>query len=274
MPFIGTYLYIPRVSPGTRHVSQIQTYLKSRATKEKYPWIRFDAFNETPVDFLKRSGTSVVPAPHDMQPRHHLIINTTGTSEELLAKMKSKWRYNTRLAEKKGVVTHYVTRSDSDFPQMLSAFYDLVEKTASRKGVAFHPKEHYAQMFLNIPEDMIALFVAEHDNHMIAANIVTFYGGTATYLHGGADDHYRKMMAPHLLQWQALRAAVGRGCTAYDFGGVYQDSSDTGKMGITNFKKGFSPETSFTSMAGSYDIVLSPLKYWVYRILQKIHSVM
>jgi lipid II:glycine glycyltransferase (peptidoglycan interpeptide bridge formation enzyme) len=77
-------------------------------------------------------------------------------------------------------------------------------------------------------------------------------------------------MAPFLLQWQAILDAKKRGIKYYDFGGVFTESDDVGKRGITRFKFGFSPKTKPFQTAGSYDIVLNKPKYWMYKILQKI----
>lgn len=272
VPLFGDYFYTPRFAPK----DEIQWKALIASGKEHaIPWIRIDVSTQAQLTQIERSaeGSSVQlqKAPHNMQPKENLIIDITASEEELLAQMKGKTRYNTRLAKKKDVAIHYVTKSDEDFQQVFDLFFTMVNETATRKDVQFHPKEHYQKMFDILPENAIALFAAEHGGGVfIAANIITFYNGTATYLHGATADTHRNLMAPFALQWSAIRTAKDRGCTYYDLGGVFPESEDSGKAGITRFKKGFAPKEEFTKSEGSYDIVLSPVKYRSYRLLQKM----
>lgn len=101
--------------------------------------------------------------------------------------------------------------------------------------------------------------------------MVIFYGDTVTYLHGGSGDLHRDVMAPYLLQWEQIKAAKERGYTKYDFGGVSLNTANSWQ-GITKFKTGFSPQTLPTMYSGTYDIVLAPFSYTVYRVLQKVKA--
>lgn len=269
VPLFGEYLYSPRFAPNNEQ--EIKELL---AIGKEYnvPWIRVDVATEKQLQQLEHvEHLQLHQAPHNMQPKENLIIDITVSEEELLVQMKSKTRYNVRLAKKKDVAIHYVTKSDEDFQQIFDLFFTMVEETAKRKGVHFHPKEHYQKMFDVLPEDAIALFAAEYGGGVfIAANIVTFYNGTATYLHGATADVHRNLMAPFALQWSAIKAAKQKGCKYYDLGGVFPDSEDAGKAGITRFKRGFTLKEEPITSQGSYDIILSPVKYKSYRLLQKL----
>jgi len=160
-------------------------------------------------------------------------------------------------------------------------------------------------MLENIPEKNLKLYTAEYQGKIIVANLVSFYGNTATYLHGASDNKYRNVMAPFLLQWQTILDAKKVGYEKYDMGGVsvnfqfpisnFQTIFNnqilnnkklkksqatsyklqaTSWAGITRFKLGFSPETKPIEFLGSYDIVISPLKYWIYKIIQKAKSLL
>lgn len=271
VPLFGDYLYTPRFAPNNEQ--EIKELL-ALGKENNVPWIRIDVATERQLQQLEHvEYLQLRQAPHNMQPKENLIIDITVSEEEILAQMKSKTRYNTRLAKKKDVAIHYVTKSDEDFQQVFDLFFAMVEQTATRKGVQFHPKEHYQKMFDALPEESIALFAAEHGGGVfIAANIVTFYNGTATYLHGATADTHRNLMAPFALQWSAIRTAKEKGCSYYDLGGVFPESEDAGKAGITRFKKGFAPKEEFTTSQGSYDLILCPVKYKSYRLLQKMNG--
>ncbi len=262
LPVVGKYMYIPRACNINENLID---KLLCETKNNSLGWLRVDVCDKKLLDIFDEKGVKYMKAPHDMQPRENLIIDVALSEEELLAQMKSKTRYNIRLAKKKGVKIFY-TRDDG----YINKFCDLVETTANRKGVTFHDREHYQKMFDSIPSDMMQLYVAEYNGKIIAANIISFYEGVATYLHGATSDEYRNVMAPFLLQWQAIKDAKGKDCQWYDFGGVFLDSDDNGKKGITRFKLGFSPKTEIFKTLGSYDVILSPIKYNLYRILQKI----
>jgi lipid II:glycine glycyltransferase (peptidoglycan interpeptide bridge formation enzyme) len=280
LPVVGKYLYVARLSDkqeskaqkevqsrgGAKKKNSKKTYQEIITKAKEYNCfcVRIDLESEKIVEeFTKKY--SIQKAPHNMQPKENFIIDIGLSEEELLAGMKSKTRYNIRLAKKKGVKI-LVSREQ----KYIDEFINLVDQTAKRKGVSFHQREHYQQMFQNIPEDILQLYVAKYEGEVVAVNIISFYGGVATYLHGATSDKHRNVMAPFLLQWQAILDAKKREIKHYDFGGIFTESADSGKQGITRFKLGFSPKTQPYQTAGSYDIVLNKLKYWMYRILQKM----
>ena len=189
-----------------------------------------------------------------------------------MMRMKSKVRYNIRLAEKKGV--RIIASRDRKYQEV---FFSLIEATAKRQGILAHPKSYYEKMFATLPEEELSLYVAEYEGEAIAANIVLFSGDTATYLHGGTSDHHRETMAPFLLQWEQIKEAKRRGCSWYDFGGVNTQQTTDNKQqitnawaGITRFKTGFAPGTETTLYPGCYDIIINAGKYRLYDRLRSL----
>jgi hypothetical protein len=63
----------------------------------------------------------------------------TGDEETVLAGMKQKWRYNIRLAEKRGLRVRQ--GGEADF----RAFYALYAETGARDGFLIRPYDYYAQ---------------------------------------------------------------------------------------------------------------------------------
>jgi len=295
LPIVGKYLYIPRgpviSEQGIVNSKQYLTLI-NLAKKENAGWVRFDA-NDSRILYIIRENWRVIKAPHDMQPKEIFVIDITKSEEELLAEMKEKTRYNIRLAEKKGVQIRIMNYELGIKNNYLDKFINLVKITAERNKITAHPEGYYRKMFEVIPKENLKLYVAEYEGKVIAANIVVFYGDTATYLHGSSDNEYRNVMAPYLLQWRAIQDAKKAGCHFYDSGGVkisnpkseilnpkqiqnskfkIQNSSDSWQ-GITRFKTGFSPNTQPVEFAGSYDIVINKAKYAIYKLLQKMKSV-
>jgi len=280
------------------------------AKRENISWIRFDANDQEILEIISKaklfqnqsSALKIRKAPHDMQPREIFLIDISKSEEQLLAEMKPKTRYNIKVAQKHGIkiITCHPERSVAeskdligvDSSRSLSAFgglgmtdrylkdfLRLIKITTKRDKITLHPDEYYRKMFKTIPAENIKLYVAEYDGKIIAANINIFFGKTATYLHGASDHNYRNYMAPYLLQWQAMLDAKAAGCDKYDLGGIstnYELNTNiritNSWAGITRFKAGFSTTTEPLKFPGSYDIVINPFKYNLYKILQRIKA--
>ncbi len=301
LPIVGKYFYIPRgpiflanaeeiPNPKSeiRNKSKVQSpklkilfsKLINLARENNINWIRIEPRDKRILELIQglKQGFKICKAPHDMQPREIFVINITKSEGELLAEMKSKTRYNIRLAEKKSVIV--TSEQGSINSNYVDEFIRLNKITAKRDRITTHPESYYRKMLEIIPEENIKLYIAEYKGSVVAANIIVFYGNTATYLHGASDNEYRNVMAPYLLQWQAIMDAKEMGYKKYDFGGIktgimnHKSGIKNNWQGITRFKAGFSPSTKPTEFPGSYDIVLNSGKYNLYRFLQKIKSLL
>lgn len=260
LPFVGKYLYTPRFPMApVNEKFQIEDIL-TEAKKAGAKWLRIEPEAQEIVNVLASQGVKLVRAPHDMQPKELFVVDISLLEEVLFAAMKSKTRYNIRLAEKKGVKV-FATREK----KYQNAFLDLIIATALRKDIVPHPRSYYEYFFSVLPEDVCFLFVAEYEGKVVAANIVILYEGTAIYLHGGTSDEHRDVMAPMLLQWEQMKFAKTRGCTRYDFGGIKTEDRASTWAGITRFKVGFSPKTLPIVFPGCYDIVIDTWAYFLYR---------
>lgn len=207
-----------------------------------------------------------------MQPRELFIIDITKPERELLAEMKSKTRYNIKIALKHNVKMVKCAKNNAACGRAIDEFVRLVKITAERDKITPHPDEYYRKIFETIPEENLKLYLAELEGKIIAANIVVFYGKVATYLHGASDNAYRHVMAPYLLQWQVILDAKKEGYEKYDLGGIRTGENVGSWAGITRFKTGFSVNNGPLKFPGSYDIVLNPFRYNLYRILQRIKA--
>ncbi len=220
---------------------------------------------------LKKNGFKQLP--YDIEPSQTLILDLNKSEEELLAQMHEKWRYNIRLAERKGVKVKMIFAQDSDFEKYFEEFYKLIDQgTSERKNIRHYPKEYYRQQLtINNQQLKFALFIAEYENKVIAANIVVLFGNKATYLHGATSSEHREVMAPHLLQWEQIKYAKAQGCSEYDFWGIVNEHTldKRGKSweGFTRFKKGFGGKE--VNYVGYFDYPLNKPWYFLYRLVQK-----
>jgi lipid II:glycine glycyltransferase (peptidoglycan interpeptide bridge formation enzyme) len=230
-------------------------------------WLREGAAGKALAETLGRPGCrlrrgSAVQVPDTV------ILNLGKPEEELLAAMKPKWRYNIRLAEKKGVV---VTREGTE---ALEHFYALYLETARRDGIAIHPLSYYRQLF-DAPRGAstdLSVWVARYEDKPIAAIITLFHEGRATYLYGASSGEHRNLMPAYALQWRAIEAAKAAGCADYDFFGIPPDDSPDHPMaGLYLFKTGFGGD--IVHRVGSIDYPVAPLAYSAFRFAEKARLV-
>ena len=62
-------------------------------------------------------------------------------------------------------------------------------------------------MWEHLRPDNIKILIAEYQSQPLAGMILTLFGETATYLHGGSSQKMKESMAPYLLHWEAIKSA-------------------------------------------------------------------
>lgn len=233
--------------------------LKKIAKKEKAIFLKIE-----PVSPLPKMSEAINSFKR-FQPQQTLLLNLKDKEEEIFKQFHQKTRYNIRLAERKGI--EVILKENLRFSKgqatnnYFNTFYKLVQKTAKRDKFTPYPKAYYQKL---LEKTGVCLFLAKYKEKIIAANIVVFFGKEAIYLHGASNYKYRKLMAPHLLQWVQIKEAKKRKCEIYDFWGIDEKKW----LGITRFKKSFGGE-EFQYPQGK-DFVFSNFWYRTYQVLRKI----
>jgi len=197
-----------------------------------------------------------------VQPLSTLILDIDRDLEDILAGMKSKTRYNIRLAERKGVRVREA--SESEVP----IFYRQSQITSLRDDFPIHAEAYYRDAYRTfVPAGLARLFLAEYEGEAIAGLMAFAFGSAAYYMYGASSNRHRNLMPNHLLQWRAIEWAKAQGCKTYDFWGipdeVGQDPSlgalalerSDGLWGVYRFKEGFGGRP--VRYLGAYDQV-----YW------------
>ncbi len=260
LPMVGKYFYLPRgpiFSKNKKDNKFLIKKIKALAIEKKVGWIRLEPQRKADLNQIKEK---LIKAYKNHQPAETLRLDLTKNLEEILTGMKQKTRYNVRLAEKK--------RLKVEISKDLEIFWKLTQETAQRDGVSFHSEQYYQKMFKSIPAENLKLLVAFSGSQPVGAIIVSFFGGVATYLHGASSDKHRNLMANYFLQWEAIKQAKKQGALKYDFFGIAVELNKKKWSGITCFKTGFCSNCEPTIFPGCYDLILFPIKYWFYRILQ------
>jgi peptidoglycan pentaglycine glycine transferase (the first glycine) len=260
------YFYVPRgpvvADPQSPALAALCARAEEEARKRGAFMLKVEPYvrdgDATWLDALAALGFQ--RNPYATHPRRSWTLDVRPTEEQLLAGMKEKWRYNIRLATKKGVQAREAT-NDAD----IATFYRLYQETAARDGIWIHPKEHY-ERFLKLygERDAAALLLAEYEGEPIAALIVAKCGPVATYMFGASSNQQRNRMPNHLLQWTAIRWARAHGCSLYDFRAIAEVlEPDEDMYSLYTYKQGFGGE-SFLALE-TLDKPDSAPVYWLYR---------
>ncbi len=265
-----TLAYVPR-GPVTGDAEQLAPFLEQLkqhartrgafVLKLEPDW-QSNSVGDTPLHETKFQTTL-----ETIQPPATIHLDLTADLETILARMKSKWRYNIRLSEKKNIRVRAGDVSDFD------AFYALMQLTGERDHFAIHSKNYYRTAFeLLQARDHVCLFIAEYEKTPLAMIFVTALAHEAIYLYGASSNEERNRMPNHALHWAAIQWAKARGCTHYDLWGIPENVSQTNDdanlpSSLYQFKQGFGG--SIVRYIGAWDYVFNTGLHKLYRLARR-----
>lgn len=188
--------------------------------------------------------TGLEPAA-TIQPEYSILVDLTSGEDAVLARMKSKTRYNIRLSGRKGVATRIVRPHDEDASAAFDAFWELFTETNRRAKLLQHARSYYETVFQAMEQAEGAAFIslAEYQGHPLAAGLFVAFAGRVDYLYGGSSREHKNVMAPYAMHWAAMRWGMEHGFRIYDLWGVPRVlSPESHAYGIYRFKEGFGGE--------------------------------
>jgi len=255
LPLGLRFAYVPRGPVIATDDSAMRTALFTALTHHARARGAF-ALRIEPNAFAIPVEISGMPAP-SIQPQTTIHVDLTRDLDAILAAMKSKWRYNIRLAERKDVTVRVGQASDSEL------FYRLLEITRTRDHFAIHAQAYY-RAAMELLGKHARLFIAEHAGNPLAAIFVTALGDEAIYLYGASSNEQRERMPNHALHWAAIQWAKACGCARYDLWGLgaTTNADENAAHGLYQFKQGFGG--TFIKYAGARDLIFSRWKYALY----------
>ena len=192
------------------------------------------------------------------------VIDLSLSEDKILSKMKPKGRYNIRLASKKWVEVFDMEKNDKN----ISTFYDLMLETTSRDWFNANNLDYY-KTFLNTINESKLLF-AYYEWKVIAAGIFTFTNIAIYYYWASTSDRqYRNIMAPYLLQWEAIKIGKDKWCRFYDFLWVSTPwDKNSSLVWVTDFKLKLSKDVR--NVSESYIYINNKIKYYLLQLIRKI----
>ena len=235
-------------------LSRVRTFLSRRgalALQLEPNLERESAEGQAALRCLKELGLGET---RHVQPLRTITLDLQPDEETLLARMKEKWRYNVRLAARKGVEVR-VAQSLAD----VQAWYALLETTGERDQFGVHTCAYYRKAWEILgARQQARLFLAYAEGELLAGIFVSLLGDEAIYLYGASSNARRNLMPNYLLQWEAIRWAKQAGGRRYDFWGIPEtDEEEEAMAGVYRFKSGWGGRV--VRFLGTYEEVYRPL---------------
>ena len=272
LPLGLSVAYIPRGPVGEGNWSELWGALNDLCQKQNAVFLRIEPDIWEPADknFFGRQLPGFIQADQTIQPPRTIMLDLEPSDEDLLMAMKSKTRYNIRLAERKDVVV----RPSAD----VKTFHKMMLTTGSRDEFGIHSYDYYQRAYDLFSQDAACvLLIAEYQNKPLAGLMAFAHSDTAWYFYGASTNQERNRMPTYLLQWEAMLWAKNKGCKQYDLWGVpdfpketledqFIDRSD-GLWGVYRFKRGFGGEVRRT--IGAWDRIYRPGLYKLYQLWTK-----
>lgn len=199
-----------------------------------------------------------------IQPGKTSILDLSLETDELLAKMHQKTRYNINVAKKHEVKVNSVT-TDAEALK-------LIQDTSHRQNFHSYPANYYSNLvdFFNQHSDLdcnVKIYEAVYQDRVICSAILVDHGATRTYLFGGSDSNYKSQMAPYALHWQAITDAKNIGLQYYDWWGI---ETATGKVpGFVQFKLRWGG--SELTYPDAIDLIFNKFWYKIYIVFRKLN---
>jgi len=208
----------------------------------------------------------LIPSHHPLFTKYTFILDLSKPEQEILASFHPKTRYNIRVAERHGVV---VTEDNSD--TTFAAYLKLSHETTTRQKFYAHSLRYHQTLWKILKEHNIAhLFTATYNNELVCAWMVFVWKNTVYYPYGASSRSHREVMAPNLMLWHIATWAKRQGLFYFDLWGAMGPNPDIKDpwYGFHRFKEGYNP--ALVEFIGSFDFVLNPLFYRLYKIVDSL----
>ncbi len=189
-------------------------------------------------------------------------VDLKKTEEELLGKMKSKTRYNLRLAQKHGVE---VVEDNSQ--KAFETYLRLMIETTKRQRFYAHTPNYHRKMWETLqPAGMTHLLVARYKGKILVAWILFTFNKVLYYPYGASTREHREVMPSYAMMWEAIKFGQKMGCETFDLWGTPgpDPSPKDPWFGFHRFKLGFGAQ--LIEFLGTWDLVINHQLYPLYNL--------
>lgn len=257
--------YLPR---STFPSKQVLDFLYDYCQKNNVISIKLEPYVEVKNQIRTQvQNNRLVRSSNTIFPEWTQIVDLTQSEEQLLKNMKSKTRYNLRLAQKKGIVI-----KEEPNEQGFKTFLKLYFETAKRQNYYGHSEAYHRAIWNNLKKTISHLIIAYYQNLPLAVYELFHFKDQLYYVYGGSSEEYRNLMAAQLIMWETIKLGKKFGAKYLDMWGSLGPEYDPTHpwAGFTKFKEGYGGK--FVQLAGSYDLVVSKSLYKLFNFAYRIRN--
>lgn len=164
------------------------------------------------------------------------------TITDVFNQFKPKTRYNIRLAEKKKYFVGLLSLNDLlKIRWVVPQFHKLLQARFQIKGLEPFSVNQIFQLLESFDKRAF-LGIALKDKMLLTAAIFISSGTTLSYTQNSVSSEGKKLFAPTLVIWEAIKYAKKAGLHYFDFEGVFDKRNlklTNSWHGFTQFKNGF-----------------------------------
>lgn len=169
----------------------------------------------------------IAKRPGNLPTRQHkvtMILDLAGSSDGQWKAFDPKLRNQIRKAQKSGL------EFSRGHIELLDGFYDVFARNMRDLGTPVYSKQFFRNVLETFP-DTTAVIAVKHLGNTIAAGIACWFRDTLEVPWASSIRDHKAMCPNHMLYWEAIKFAIGRGFREFDFGRSTPDE------GTYNFKK-------------------------------------
>lgn len=215
---------------------------------------------ETPENRAALESMGLTHAGRIQNSSSTILLDISGTGEELLARLPSRTRNTIRRGQNQGVEVETAPADEASYERMWTLWQEVV---ADQRIFTRDRDSHVAIWRAFCESGTGQLFFARHEGRDLVGAFVTVVGEMANYREGASVRERPVRGAAQYLQYVAMQWAQAQGASVYDLCGTPHstkvDDPEDPLHGVGGFKRGFSKE--ITDYVGAYDLPLRPLRY-------------
>lgn len=153
-----------------------------------------------------------------------MVLELLDCHERQWAAFDSKLRNQIRKSQKNGL------RFQLGRVELLSSFYDVFSRNMRDLGTPVYSKRFFSNVLEAFPTSTM-IGIVFHDERAIAAGLISWFKNRMEVPWASSIREYNALCPNHLLYWELMQFAIGKGLTQFDFG------RSTPNEGTYNFKK-------------------------------------